>query len=143
MMPSWITPITDWDATDYYNFHVDLDRVENNTDYLDDYFSSLGYTSGISSIVTGRDNTSLVYYDDMNRIEGNIRKLKDCSFLPLTWETPNEAWESAKTTFDYNVTNRLEKNLLGLKDMIDSIAASLLYCGDSMTTICGKGNTLF
>jgi hypothetical protein len=140
---AWITPVTDWDATEYYNFHVDLERVENNTDYLDDYFSSLGYVSGISSIVTGRDNTALVYYDDMNRIEANILALKTCSYEPLTWSTPNTAWASAATTFDYNVADRLEVNLLGLKTMMESIEAAFLICGDSMTTICGKGNTLF
>jgi hypothetical protein len=138
----WTTPITDWDETDYYNFHVDLERVESNTDYLNDLFESYGYSSGISSIVTGRDHTSLVYYDNMDRIEGNIRKLKDCSYEPLAWETPNEAWASASTSFDYHVANRLERNLQGLKDMMDNIVTAYMQCG-SPQLICGKGNTLF
>jgi hypothetical protein len=140
---AWTTPVTNWDATDYYNFHVDLERVEANTDYLDDLFASYGYTSGISSIVTGRTNESLVYYDDMNRIEGNIQALADCSWEPITWQTPNVAWESAATIFDYNVANRLEINLQALKDMIDNIADAYLYCGDAQAFICGKGNTTF
>lgn len=138
----WTTPITDWEETDYYNFHVDLERVEANIDYLNTLFATYGYNSGISSIVTGRTNESLVYYDDMNRIEGNIKKLKDCSFEPLTWETPNESWASASTVFDYHVANRLERNLQGLKDMMDRILASTLYCGEPLD-ICGDKITRF
>ena len=139
---AWITPKTVWDTADYYNYE-DLNRVEENTQYVNDLLVSIGYSPTVTGIDTTRTNASLVYYDDLNRIETNIKNLADASYEPLTWETPKTTWVSVIDAFDYSDANRLENNLLNLKNMIDGIVSNVLYCGDSQATICGKGNTLF
>jgi hypothetical protein len=138
---AWETPQT-FTSSDYYNYD-DLNRVENNTQYLNDLLESIGYSPTITGVNTSRDNTSLAYYDDLNRIEQNIQNLVDASYEPLTWETPKTTWVSVIDSFDYTDANRLENNLLNLKNMVDGIIEALLYCGDAQATICGKGNTLF
>jgi hypothetical protein len=138
---AWITPVT-FVASDYYNAS-NLNRVDNNTDYIYDMLIDLGYVPSVSGISTSRDRTSLTYYDDLNRIEGNIKNLADNSYEPVGWTTPKTTWVSVVDAFDYTDANRLETNLLALKTMIDSINDALLYCGDTLTTICGKSNTLF
>lgn len=139
---AWITPITDWEATDYYN-HSDLSRVESNTSFLNDLFVLNGYSPATTTFVTSRTNAYIDYYDSLNRIEANILALKECSFQPLTWSAPKTTWVSVIDAFSYIDANRLETNLSGLKAMIDEIVKAYLYCGDSMTTVCGKGTTLF
>ena len=141
-MSSWTTPKTDWDETDYYNYG-DLNRVENNTEYVKDLMNSAGYDPVMSAYTQNRTNESIEYYDSLNRVEGNILALKQCSYEPLTWQTPKTDWESVVDNFDFEDANRLESNLLGLKEMTDNIILGFLKCGDAQTSICGKGNTLF
>lgn len=141
MIMAWIPPV-EFNSDEYYNFS-DLNRVDNNTQYIYDLLLSLGYKPSISGISTSRDNLSLTFYDDFNRIEGNIKSLADNSYVPLEWIEPVLTWVSVSSNFDFNDANRLESNLLALKTMIDNIVESLLFCGDAQTAICGKGNTRF
>lgn len=127
-MPAWQTAKTNWTANDYYNF-ADLNRVENNTEYLKDYFLTLGYIPSTSTFVSNRTKESLVYYDDMNRIENNIKALKDSSYSPLGWITPVTNWVSVYKKFGYVDANRLEGNLSNLKTMMEGIDAELKICG--------------
>lgn len=141
----WLTPITVWDGATvgkkYYNY-VDLNRVENNTSYVKDLLTLLGYYSATTTFVTDRTRESIDYYDSINRIENNIKALRDCSYEPLNWITPFTNWVSVFTKFSYVDANRLEKNLVNLKDLAERIEDAMLYCG-APTTICGRGNTLF
>ena len=140
-MASWQTPKTDWISTDYYNYD-DLDRVEENTEYLDDEFTTLGYTVSTTTYTYPRSRTSFNhYYDDMNRIENNILAIKDGTWEPLTWTTPVTSWASVSQAFGFGDANRLEQNLYYLKEMLDNIKLAFLYCGDSQGAICGKQNT--
>jgi hypothetical protein len=130
---TWTTPKIDWTPSDYYNYS-DLDRVESNTEYLKDELESIGYEPNISTLVTSRNYTDLVFFDVMNRIEGNIKSLADCSYNPLGWKNPKVDWASVIDNFDYNVANRLESNLINLKEMINDIKEETLFCG---TYYCG------
>jgi hypothetical protein len=125
---AWITAKTDWNVDDYYNFD-DLNRVENNTDYIYDELVNLGYSPTLSTINTSRTKSSIDYYDDINRIESNIKALADASYDPLGWLEPETDWISVYKVFDYNDANRLESNLVNLKSMIENIDAELEYCG--------------
>lgn len=89
------------------------------------------------------DNTDIPNFDDLNRIEGNILAIKTAIGEPVGWLTPKTDWVSVVDNFGYIQANRLETNLLALKDLAEQISTGLLYCGDSLTTVCGKGNTLF
>ena len=138
---AWINAITDWDGVTtnrkYYNFG-DLNRVENNTEYLKDTFLSVaGYVTTITTILKTRNNTRFEFYDDINRVESNILALKEASYEPVGWITPKTTWQDLDL-FDYNDANRLEQNLSALKLMIENIEAGLLWCG---VVICGGGNT--
>jgi len=142
-MASWQTPKIDWVATDYYNFD-DLDRAEQNTEYIYDEFVSIGYVAGVTTFTYPRTRTSFDQYDDdFNRIENNILAIKDATWEPLTWTTPYTSWTSVSKGFGYIDSNRIEQNLLYLKQMLDNITDAFLYCGDAQASICGKGNTLF
>jgi hypothetical protein len=138
---AWITPKTDWTATDYYNA-ADLNRVENNTSYIKDLLALLGYYAATTAFNMTRTRESIVYYDNINAVENNIKALKDCSYEPLGWITPVTTWVSVYSTFSYTDANRLESNLANLKEMVERIEDAMLFCGAS-TTICGRGSTLF
>lgn len=139
---AWTTPKTNFTATDYYNFS-DINRVESNTEYLYNLLLSIGYSASVSSFISTRINTAIEYYDSLNRVEGNIKALKDASYQPIGWLSPKINWQSVVDNFSYIDANRLESNLDNLKTMIDNIISGYLYCGDTLTSICGKGNTLF
>ena len=125
---AWITAVTDWSSDDYYNYS-DLNRVENNIDYVYHELILLGYSPILSSINTTRTKSSIDYFDDINRIESNIKALADSSYDPLGWLTPEMDWVSAYKVFDYNDANRLESNLVNLKAMCENITDEIRYCG--------------
>jgi hypothetical protein len=125
---AWITPKTDWTTEDYYNYG-DLNRVENNTDYLKTELNNLGYLPSINTINTARDNTTIEFYDSLNRVESNIKALKDSSYEPLSWITPQTDWASVSQPFSYIDANRLENNLLNFKTMVDRLKEDIRYCG--------------
>ena len=129
---AWIKAKVNWTKDDYYNFG-DLNRVENNTEYLKDEFLSIGYRPSITLVVKNRDNTRFEFYDDLTRVESNILALKNASYQPLEWIIPKVNWQDLDA-FDYNDANRLEKNLVELKATMELIEASLPRCG---SLICG------
>lgn len=138
---SWITPVTHT-ATDYYNY-ADLNRVENNTDYICDYIETFATRPTVDTIKMNWVNTDIPNYDDLNRIESNILAIEEAIGTPDGWTTPKTDWVSVLDKFGYIQANRLETNLTVLKNLAEQINTGFLLCGDSMTTICGKGNTLF
>lgn len=127
-MPSWIAPKTNWTSSDFYNY-ADLNRVENNTEYLKDYFSNLGYVPSTTTITTNRTKASIEYFDSLNRIESNIKAIKEASFEPVGWIEPYTTWVSVSKIFSYVDANRLESNLVFLKTMIENIEAEIKICG--------------
>ena len=149
-MASWVTPITDWDGVTtspsnrkYYNPHVDLDRVEENTEYLKDEFASIGYGASTTTFKYSRTRLSFDHYaSDLNRIENNILAIKNATWDPISWTTPITNWASVSQDFTYVDANRLEQNLLYLYNMLNNIKDAYLECGN-VQSICGKGNTLF
>ncbi len=142
-MAAWQTPVTSWVATNYYNFG-DLDRVEQNTEYLRDEFLLLGYGAATTTFVYPRTRTSFNQYKtDLNRIENNIKALADATWEPVGWTTPITDWASVSQGFGFADAIRLEQNLLYLYNMLQNLEDAYLYCGDAQASICGKGNTLF
>ncbi|UWG96775.1 hypothetical protein LPY66_18140 [Dehalobacter sp. DCM] len=136
---AWITPKTDWDDQDYYNYG-DLNRVENNTDYLVGYIlGNIGFNPTITGIKTSWVNTDISFYNDLNKIEGNIQACRNIfAGDPLGWETPKTSWKSLDK-FDHIDANRLENNLARIKAMAENIVDAYLQCGNF---ICGEGTEL-
>ena len=139
-MASWTTPITNWNSSNYYNFG-DLDRVEENTEYLKDEWENIGYSIGTTTFKYPRTNSTIDFYDDLNRVENNILALGTGSFIPSPWITPVTDWVTGNS-FDFNDANRLEKNLNSLYDSLNNVKDSLMPTGHPLL-ICGKGNTRF
>ena len=130
---AWIAPKIDWDSADYYNF-ADLNRVENNTDFLATLLGTYGTTPTLIGVTTSRDNTNIEFYDDLNRIENNILIIKNYSGTPIIWITPKTTWVTLDS-FGYTDANRLEQNISELYNVINNIILELEHCG-SFT--CGQ-----
>lgn len=136
---AWIPAVT-FTSSDYYNYG-DLNRIENNTDYIADYIETFAERPAVGTAKTDWANTDIVFYDDLNRVETNILALKTAIGEPVGWLTPVTDWASLDV-FDYNDANRLDGNLSALKNLAEQINAAFLFCGD-WNNICGRGNTLF
>lgn len=135
----WITSKTDWKINDYYNY-ADLNRVEENTDYLKNLLTVVvGITPTITGLTTNRTNTRFEFYDDLNRIEGNILNLKESFYKPIDWETPKTTWFDTEQGFKNADANRLEKNLDAMRELIVDTENGYPRCG---SLICGAGSEL-
>lgn len=124
---------TDYNFEDYYNFE-DLNRVEENVNFLDLQFEEIGYTSNIDSTIVNRSPSYINHFDSLNRIENNILKIKNATFEPLTWTTPVTDWVSVTKPFGFTDATRLEQNCSSLYEMLVKIKNSLWYLG---TFYCG------
>lgn len=133
---NWITPKTNFIAEDYYNYS-DLNRVENNTNYLRDYLIYLGYRVPLLDIKTNRDNTNIDFLSSINKIENNIEIIKNIFAVPPGYEG-KKTWILGQG-FSYLDANRLENNLEKLKDYAEKTEEGFIYCG---TIYCGQGGLL-
>lgn len=127
----WLTPKLDWTASDFYNFE-DLNRVENNTEVIQDLIRNFGVYLELV-IIHDRDMKRIEFADSLNRIEGNISELGQ-RYKPPGWLQNKLDW-AANDRFNYQDATRLENNLYLLyrhyKENIDSVP----YCG---VYICGE-----
>ena len=132
---NWITPVTSWIASNYYNFG-DLNRIESNTTYINNALTRMGYSLSLAAQITNRTMSSFDFYDSVNRIENNILLLEaGLGFTPTGWVTPIINWTYG-APFSYTDANRLEVNLNGMYNNINNINAEVLYAGQSLA-ICG------
>jgi len=132
---AWINPKIDWNTSDYYNI-VDINRVENNTDYIADYIEIYALRPSVSTIKTDWNNTEFPFFDELNRIENNIEVIKNSMATPTGWTTSKVDWLSLNIYVD---ANRLENNLSLLKTMSEAINDGFLSCG---SFVCGEGTEL-
>jgi len=131
----WTTPKTNWTAADKYNAN-DLNRVESNTDFLSTFIALVVIPPVLATRYTTWDRNGLVYYDVLNRIENNIKLLKEATGqTPSGWIEPKVDWISVYDDFSFVDANRLESNLAAIKAMIDLIVDGFRYCG---TFSCGE-----
>ena len=70
-----INPKIDWTIEDYYNAG-DLNRVESNTQYIAEYIRNISYNIPGLNIITDRDIHSIDFLNSINRVEGNLAKLR-------------------------------------------------------------------
>lgn len=129
----WIEPKINWSSEDYYNFE-DLNRVENNIEVIkvivNLYFKDMDLT-----INRTRNMKSIEFADSLNRIEKNIKVLKENSVTPLIWIDSKLNWQPG-TSFNFEDANRLENNLLHLFNLLEITIDNFKYCG---TLNCGEG----
>ncbi len=123
---AWINPVLVWNREDTYEA-VDLNRVENNTEYISSLLAQYGYTSGISSIIKNRTITSFDDIISINRVESNLDKLKNCFYAPEGWQT-RKTW-IANMKFDFTDAYRYENNLNLLFNLANILIDNLKYTG--------------
>lgn len=122
----WITPKINWTEDDYYNAE-DLNRVENNTKVVANMLGVL-----IEETITNRDYSSLLFAENLNRIERNIEVL---NVINIEWQKMKINWMDGEP-FNYKDANRLEVNLNNLYNLLNRNLRAQKYCG---STICGGG----
>jgi hypothetical protein len=105
---AWITPKTDWLATDFYNFD-DINRVENNTVEVRSYLVSIGYNIPSIVTITNRVGKSYDLVSSINRLEANLDTIKNNFVTPPNWQN-SVFWDSG-TKFTEIHANRWESNV--------------------------------
>lgn len=121
----WITPKTNWNINDFYNFD-DLNRVETNTEHVKSLLQQLGRIINIISI-TERTMEHIEFSDSLNRIESNI-DLMGSAYGLNGWHPLKLNWVY-NDAFGYLDANRYESNLLLLKVFAERNINSLRHCG--------------
>lgn len=125
---SWITPVTDWNASEYYNF-ADVNRVDNNTRYLLEYIqTNIGYVLSLDTYTT-QDINSMGTSALINLLEHNINAIRTAiGNDPLNWVTLNELWAGG-SSFSFTNANNLESDLVALKTTLENIYLAFRRCG--------------
>jgi hypothetical protein len=117
----------DWNANDYFN-PEELNRIEENIVETLDLLKFMNDNATIGSVVDDRDYTSIDYVASYNRIENNIKKLKDYFYEPLGWIPPKINWV-AHEGFSYIDANRMEIDIKLLYELIQKAKANVQFCG--------------
>ena len=127
----WQQPKTDWAPSDVYNIHIDLSRVEQNLHELARVLRQQGYEILILERLYWK-MTDFPTVSEINRIRQNINTVVDrLSQLPGV----PRLIEDNSGYFDYESANDLERNIEGLKRVLDGALLLYRYCG---TTQCGE-----
>lgn len=123
---AWITPITSWTSNSYYNA-TDINRVEENTDYLRTFINSLGYTI---PMMTTNFTRTVSSYDDLtsiNRLENNLNSIRVNFFTPPGWQS-TITW-SVETKFTADHANRWENSTLLLYNLAINTQGAFRHAG--------------
>lgn len=130
---SWQTPITNRTDQSYYDF-TDLNRVDNNTQYLRDYIDDNLGTNIILpySFVTATIST-LPRVGIINGLEQNINTLKNyLGYSPVGWADLFEAWQGNTYDFIFTNMNDLEENLVLIKADLEERVSSIIFVGEPL-----------
>lgn len=110
----WITPKTNWKATDFINY-ADYNRIVNNVAFLRRWIYSQ-YKIDYENMTYSSGYTDYPYADMLNAIENNLDRLNNGSFrLNIGSKT---AFVDNGKGLDYNELNRLESAILALYNRI-------------------------
>lgn len=123
---AWITPVTNWSASSYYNYG-DLNRVENNISEVRTYLISIGYNVPSITANTSRSATSYDLISSINRIETNLNTVKNAMLTPPGWQS-TITWDTT-TRLSTDHANRWENSALQLYNLAQNIYAAYVYCG--------------
>lgn len=132
-MPTWTTPKTDWQGSDYF-MAADWLRIVGNVEYIAD---SLGVAYTPFTAVT--DGQTLLTSQDRNNVTDMLEQLYIA--LNASWNRgyvlPRVDYGSAWNSKDLNI---IENMLLNMKDQIDgTLSETVEYytdeiaCGDSIS----------
>lgn len=101
---SWIEPKVDWSENDYFNLS-DYERITSNIIFLKELVDILYAEISLEEMQT-KDYQSLLYSEDFNVIEQNLKKIQELSFdLGLKGF---EEWSEQTIFASYKSLNRIE-----------------------------------
>lgn len=123
---AWSGTVT-FTALSYYNYG-DLNRENNDLQYLIDSLTASGYTPlNQKAIKTNYARTDFPRITDVNNIKSNILSIIQC-FNPVS--APAIVVNTYRLQlFDYAEANKLEQNIQALYDMFNAVVASYKYAG--------------
>lgn len=139
----WTTPLLffetkeNWQASDFFNYQ-DLNRIESNLVEVENTLRSIHYR--IPTLISryDRDITSVDYISSINRIEYNLDTIQTNFVTPIGWREKKD-WEVGDG-FSFDDVNRIESNILKLKDLSHLAAKNFKYCG---TMTCGGEEVIY
>lgn len=108
---------------------TDVNRIEDNTEYLADLLISLYYFNTISRNSANWSTSSILDTANVSRIINNIEILQSAYYKPTG--SP----DLPTTLTHYEQVNSVEKCLYLLKEMIDDMVSRFRECG---TFNCGE-----
>ena len=109
---SWITPKTNWQATEYFNL-ADLNRIEGNIRFLRDALNALSYHVP-EQVHRTWTHSGLPNIGDIRRICDNIRMIAEHYFRPPHYERLLEI--PNKVALDNHDANDIEEFLRWLNE---------------------------
>ena len=113
---AWITPKTDWVATDPITY-VDYNRIVNNLKYIQELCTKL-YKLSITNLGSDQTENDIPYADMLNNIEICLTNINQASY---NFNIGREKTFSANSPYiDYNELNRVESVTLTLYEWLDA-----------------------
>ena len=137
---AWQSTTTDRTESSYY-YSSDVNRVDNNTQYLRDYIeTNLGTSITLPHSYSTRNNKSFGKATLINQLEENINTLVTyLGYQPSGWAVLNMNWFGATATrvgnaydFIYTNANNLEVDLDLIKADLEERVSALMYCGETL-----------
>lgn len=120
---------TNWVATDTPEQMSEvLNRIESNTIYVATELRSRNYQVPTMIHKTNWVDTDIIYDEDLNRIEENIKKVCDSFKKTDVFIALKTDWETLDPV-DFNMLNRLEVDLKMTHELIVIIGNMFSRCG--------------
>lgn len=110
--------------------YSDMNRIENNIQYLHDRLNKLYYFSKMDIVHGWNMNSVPRKNEDMVRVINNVTLLQSAYYEPML------SVAQPDNLLRFNRVNNLEKNMLYIKEMIDDMENSFRECGNYE---CGEG----
>lgn len=108
---------------------VTIERIINNTKYLEEKLLSLGYNPQITHQKDVWSYSDIPTITDLTELVSNLQNLIDC-FYNITGTLPTDM-----STLEFDEVNDMERVLYDINRYSDRVDKRRLYCG---TVMCGQ-----
>lgn len=121
---AWITPKTNWVATDYFNYQ-DYERIRGNLLEIKS-LADLLYLNvpDVQTMDSKTDYSALLYASDINKFEQNLTMLNE-NTIDIEIGEEMEYFPNG-TTIDYAELNRIESGIKQIYETLSVEYASLI-----------------
>lgn len=116
---AWITPKTNWVATDYFN-PEDYNRITGNIQYIKQKAIELWGNFQTPALSPDKNYASMIYASEMNNIENAVVNINANTYDFNLGESKTYAANNNSATLNYTDLNRIESAILRLKKTLDA-----------------------